>query len=106
MTSVRRMPWLASSSSFTFRGDTGSQKLGQPVPDSNFDPTLNKSVPQQTHWKKPVCPSAGSEQVVSNGRSVPFRRVISYCSGVSCAFHSASVLTTFGTCSTTPVAAL
>ena len=35
-----------------------------------------------------------------NGRSVPALRVTSNCSGVSCAFHSASVLCTFSISST------
>ena len=31
-----------------------SQKLGQPVPDSNFVAELNSGAPQQTQWYIPV----------------------------------------------------
>ena len=38
ITSTRRMPYSLSSSMWTLSGETGSKKLGQPVPDSNFLP--------------------------------------------------------------------
>ena len=46
LTSVRTMPWLVSVSSVTFWRFAGSQKLGQPVPDSNFASASNSSLPQ------------------------------------------------------------
>ena len=49
-TSSRCMPKLSSTSILTLRGEIGSKKLGQPVPDSNLLPYANKSVPQPTHW--------------------------------------------------------
>src|SRR3989339_113163 len=49
-TSILCMPRLSSSCIRTFNSETGSQKLGQPVPDSNLVLTRNRSVPQQTHW--------------------------------------------------------
>src|SRR2546425_4541382 len=36
--------------SFTFSFFAGSQKLGQPVPESNFVPELKSSLPQTTQW--------------------------------------------------------
>ena len=42
------MPKVRSLSSSTFSSPTGCQKLGQPVPDSNFASELNSSCPQQT----------------------------------------------------------
>ena len=43
---------MACEESVTVRmlsDDTGSEKLGQPVPESNFLSDKNRSVPQQTH---------------------------------------------------------
>jgi hypothetical protein len=36
VTSVRSMPKVVSTVNVTFCGQIGSQKLGQPVPESNF----------------------------------------------------------------------
>ena len=48
-TSTRRMKKPRSSSVSTLRSSRGSQKLGQPVPESNFSSDRNSGVPQQTH---------------------------------------------------------
>ena len=48
-TSVLTIPPLMSDSSRIFRGDTGWEKLGQPVPDSNLASDRNRSVPHTTH---------------------------------------------------------
>ena len=64
-------------------------KLGQPVPESNFVSDENSSVPQQTQWYMPSVFSSTYGPV--KARSVPALRVTSYCSGVSCSRHSASV---------------
>jgi Flp pilus assembly pilin Flp len=45
-TSVRRMPRVESAAVRTWSPATGSEKLGQPVPESNLAPELNSSVPQ------------------------------------------------------------
>src|ERR1700761_6981994 len=71
----------------------GSVKLGQPVPESNLVPELNSSVPQPTHLYMPV-PFSFTKGPVK-ARSVPPRRVTSYCSGVSSWRHSSSLFTTF-----------
>ena len=42
------MPWLRSSSIVMAPGLAPSQKLGQPVPDSNLVSELNSSLPQHT----------------------------------------------------------
>src|SRR3982074_1218022 len=88
-TSVRRMKKLLSERSSTFSVLAGSQKLGHPVPDSNFVFELSRSVPHAAHvW----VPSALVWTYLPvNGRSVPLPRRMSYCSGVSSARHSASV---------------
>jgi hypothetical protein len=44
------MKRLLSASVFTFSSLIGDQKLGQPVPDSNFVSELKSGVPQQTQW--------------------------------------------------------
>ena len=49
LTSVRTMPWLLSTSSLTFSRLAGSQKLGQPVPESNLALASNSSAPQAAH---------------------------------------------------------
>ena len=41
------MPWLRSVSVRTAPSAIGFQKLGQPVPDSNFVSELKSSLPQQ-----------------------------------------------------------
>src|ERR1700730_17961382 len=87
-TSSRCMPRLLSIPTDTFSFAMGAQKLGQPVPDSNFVLESNSAVPQQIHRYNPSAWLLAYLPV--NARSVPFRRVTSNCSGVSCAFHSAS----------------
>src|ERR1700681_4653766 len=52
-TSVRRMKSVRSDSVRTFSSATGSEKLGQPVPESNFASKSNSGVPQHTHLKVP-----------------------------------------------------
>jgi hypothetical protein len=47
-TSVRLMNRLVSDSVRTFSAATGSVKLGQPVPESNFASESNSGSPQQT----------------------------------------------------------
>ena len=42
------MLWSVSVSTFSLA--MGFQKLGQPVPDSNFVSESKRSFPQQTHW--------------------------------------------------------
>src|SRR5262245_16503985 len=71
---------------------TGFQKLGHPVPESNFVSEPNNSWPQQTHRYVPA--SCLFQYSPVNARSVPFFRATRYCSGVSCFFHSSSVLCT------------
>ena len=48
-TSTRRIPYELSDSVRTFSFAMGAEKLGQPVPDSNFVSDENNSAPQQTH---------------------------------------------------------
>jgi hypothetical protein len=43
------MSQLLSPCSDTLSAAVGSQKLGQPVPESNFLFASNRSCPQQTH---------------------------------------------------------
>ncbi len=52
-TSVRRMKRPRSSFSRTLSRPTGAQKLGQPVPESNFVPDVKSSFPQTTHAYTP-----------------------------------------------------
>jgi len=63
--------------------------MGQPVPESNFVSDENSSVPQHTQWYIPSLFSSTYGPL--KARSVPALRVTSYCSGVSCSRHSASV---------------
>jgi len=68
-------------------------KLGQPQPASNFVSDSNSAAPQHTQV---YCPSAVWFQYWPvKARSVPFWRVTRYCSGVSCARHSASLFSIF-----------
>lgn len=76
-----------------FCSEIGPQKLGQPVPESNFVSDLNKSLIQHTHWNIPF--SLKLLYLPVKGGSVPFFRVILYCSGVSIRFHSSSLLIIF-----------
>src|SRR5712671_6007332 len=48
ITSVRFMPNVLSVSVSTFSSAIGAQKLGQPVPDSNFVSELNSALAQHT----------------------------------------------------------
>jgi hypothetical protein len=43
------MPKLASRVVRTFSGAMGAQKLGQPVPESNFVSDVKSALSQQTH---------------------------------------------------------
>jgi hypothetical protein len=46
-TAILTIPKLMSLVLRTFSGAIGSQKLGQPVPESNFVSELNKALSQQ-----------------------------------------------------------
>ena len=48
------MPWLLSVRVVIAQLLTPSQKLGQPVPDSNLVAELNSYSPQHTQWYIPV----------------------------------------------------
>src|SRR5689334_11130566 len=86
---------LLSAVSFTFALEIGFQKLGQPVPDSNFVRESYSAVSQQMQRYRP---SAWlSLYAPEYGRSVPSRRVTVYDSSPSCLRHSASSFTTFAT---------
>src|SRR5271170_1939729 len=78
----------------------GCQKLGQPVPDSNFVLESKRTVLQQMQWYNPSAWLLAYLPVP--GASVPAWRVTSNCSGSNCFFHSARGLSIFST-STTPV---
>src|SRR5258708_39915174 len=77
-----------------------SQKLGQPVPDSNLVAESNKGCPQAAQVYTP-CSFAWTYSPVK-GRSVTFCRKTAYCSGVSSLRHSASLLRTFSVIALTP----
>jgi hypothetical protein len=51
---VRVMPSVLSESSITFSFLMGAQKLGQPVPESNFCAELKTGNPQPAHSKVPL----------------------------------------------------
>src|ERR1700678_146273 len=53
-TAVRCMPRVLSVISRTFSLAIGSQKLGQPVPESNFVEELNSALSQQMQRKTPA----------------------------------------------------
>src|ERR1017187_3624366 len=91
MTSVRTEKKLRSSPVFAAFGASGCQKLGQPVPDSNFVSELKSGRSQHTQTYVPFAWLSQFGPV--KARSVPFFRVTVYCSGVRSAFHSASVFT-------------
>src|SRR5262245_9564902 len=80
---------VLSATSDTLFSSTGCQKLGQPVPDSNFVLLSKSGWPQQTQLKTPS--SLQFQYSPVKARSVPFLRVTSYCCGVSCFCHSVSV---------------
>src|ERR1700722_8453420 len=95
---MRRMPRLLSELSSTLCFDSGCQKLGQPVPDSNLVRESNSAVWQHT---QPYSPSAcWFHNAPENARSVPARRVTSNASAESCWRHCASLRTTLGSCIT------
>src|SRR5262249_41600895 len=71
---------------------SGSQKLGQPVPLSNFVVEEKSGRPQPAQEKGPRRRSCSS--ALEKGRSVASRRGTSYCNGVSSRCHSASVWAT------------
>src|SRR3954447_1049451 len=81
-----------SRSPSTASSPAGLKKLGQPVADSNLASDSNSSAPQPAHRNVP--PPFSSLYSFDQGRSVPLRRRISYCSGVSSRRHSSSVLFT------------
>ena len=67
--SVRRMPWLRSSTSVTASGWDGSVKLGQPQPLSNLAVESKSFVPHPAQTNSPSRFSAFSSPV--KARSVP-----------------------------------
>src|SRR5579863_5821535 len=91
-TAVRTMPMLVSEISRTFSFAIGSQKLGQPVPESNFVVELNSALSQQMQRKIPL--SCKFQYFPLYASSVSASRVISYTPEGSCFRHSASVFTT------------
>ena len=93
-TSVRTMPKVRSVEVSTAPG-SGSLKLGQPVPLSNFTFERKSGVPQPAQAKAPARFSCSSAQLP--GRSVPCRRMTWYCSGVSSRRHSSSLWVTLKT---------
>ena len=77
---------------FSTAPGSGSLKLGQPVPLSNFFFDLNSAWPQPAQENVPARFSKFSAQLP--GRSVPCSRMMWNCSGVSSLRHSASVCVT------------
>src|SRR3981189_1088045 len=73
-TAVRAMPKVESRISRTFSFAIGAQKLGHPVPDSNFVSELNSALSQHTHRYKPL--SCTFQYCPVNARSVSDRRLI------------------------------
>src|SRR3989344_908670 len=70
-----------------------SEKLGHPVPESNFASLLNNSLPQPAHTYFPVFLLCSNFPV--KGSSVLFFLSILYCSGLRHVCHSFSVLGIF-----------
>ena len=89
------MPKLLSVVSTTFSLAMGCQKLGQPVPESNFVFELKRAVSQQMQRKSPL--PCSSQPAPVYGRSVPDSRATSKEMGESCCFHASSGFTTVGT---------
>jgi len=85
-TSVLRIPELVSGSIFTLSFDIGAQKLGQPVPESNFVSEENSSLPQPAQTYTPSF--FWSTNFPVNGRSVPLSRSTWNSSGVRILLHS------------------
>ena len=69
----------------------GAKKLGQPVPDSNLVSDRNSPARRSRRSGRSL-PGARPTARRVKARSVPFWRRTRYCSGVSSARHSASVL--------------
>src|SRR5713226_1219363 len=86
------MKWPLSSC-FAMESLAGFVKLGQPVPESNLSSDLKTTLPQHTHLYVPFSLELTYSPV--NGISVSFFLVTRYCSGVSCFFHSSSLLEIF-----------
>src|SRR4051812_9552938 len=85
-------------------GSIGAQKLGQPVPESNFWSALKSVRPQAAQTNTPFWWTLFSGLV--KARSVPSLRSTLYCSGVRIFFHSSSVLTIFSITSLDPFLSL
>ncbi len=87
-TSVLLLPKLSSRSILRFSLDTGAQKLGQPVPESNFVSEENNSFPQPAQVYVPFFLCLTYFPV--NGCSVPFSLSTLYSAGVRLFLHSSS----------------
>src|SRR3984885_12763388 len=94
-TAVRTIPILLSEISRTFSLAMGSQKLGQPVPESNFVEELNSALSQQMQRKIPR--SCTFKSLPLYASSVSACRVISNTPDGNCFLHSSSVFTTRAT---------
>src|SRR5439155_24125939 len=92
-TSVRSVKWLWSGRRVIASSSSALEKLGHPHPASNLDLLSNSRCPQQTHRYSPS--AVAFQYSPLKGRSVPRRRVTSYCAGVSWSRHSSSDLTTW-----------
>ena len=95
LTAVRTTIKLPSTRSTTFSAAIGCQKLGHPVPESNFAAELNSAKSQHTHRKIPRSSTFNNAPV--NGLSVSSCRVTQYDAAANCFFHSASLFLTRGT---------
>src|SRR4051812_27895378 len=93
-TSVRVIKNVRSRCSVTASATAGSEKLGQPVPESNLVSDPNSAAPQPAQWYMPS--SWQSQYSPVKARSVPALRSTSNWAGVSCARHSSSALATGG----------
>src|SRR3989344_9295761 len=89
-TSVRLIKWLVSDFFSTASSETGFQKLGHPVPESNFVSEENSFAPHPAQAYLPL--SFVFQYFPVNAVSVPFSRRIWYCSEVSFFFQSGSFL--------------
>lgn len=92
-TSILLLKKLLSGSVLVLFSESGSQKLGQPVPESNLLFELKSSLSQHTHSYTPSL--LRSWYFPLNAGSVPFLLVILKCSGVSIRAHSSSLFITF-----------
>ncbi len=88
MTSVRRIPWLISLCSSTLPPAATSEKLGQPVPESNLASDENSGVLHAAQTYMPVSWFCRSAPL--NGASVARSRMTRYCSGIKRVFQYAS----------------